>query len=71
MMHFNAKTATVNHIDGELHVEFVTVKGKQVIGVLADGAGDQFLNDVEDAVLELTDYQDRGAAGPWDPGAAA
>jgi len=34
-MHFNAKTATVNCIDGELHVEFLTAKGKQVTGVLA------------------------------------
>lgn len=70
-MHFNAKTATVNCIDGELHVEFLTVKGKQVIGVLADGAGEQFLNDVEDAVLEQQHAHDRGAAGPWDPGRAA
>lgn len=71
MMHFNAKTATVNHIDGELHIEFVTVKGKQVIGVLDDGAGEQFLNDVEDAVLEQSHFNDRGAAGPWDGGRAA
>lgn len=71
MMHFNAKTATVNHIDGELHVEFMTVKGKQVIGVLADDAGEQFLNDVEDALLEQSHYRDRGAAGPWDGGRAA
>lgn len=70
MMHFNAQTATVNHIQGELHVEFVTVKGKHVTGVLADGAGVQFLNDVEDAVLEQGHYRDRGAAGPWDRGAA-
>lgn len=66
-----AKLQTVTHIDGELHAEFVTVKGKQIIVILADDAGEQFLTDVEDAVLELTDYQDRGAAGPWDPGAAA
>ena len=71
MMHFNAKTATVNCIDGELHVEFLTVNGKQVTGVLADGAGEQFLNDVEDALLELQHAQDRGAAGPWDRGRAA
>lgn len=71
MMHFTAKTATVNHINGELHVEFVTVKGKQVIGVLADGAGEQFLNDVEDAVLEQSHFNDRGAAFPRDPGRAA
>ncbi|MBM6588812.1 hypothetical protein [Brevibacterium sp. RIT 803] len=70
MMHFNAKTATVNHINGELHVEFTTIKGKQVIGVLADGAGAQFLNDVEDAVLEQSHYRDRGAAFPLDRGAA-
>lgn len=70
MMHFSAKTATVNHINGELHVEFMTVKGKQVIGVLADGTGGQFLNDVEDAVLELSHYRDRGAAFPLDRGAA-
>lgn len=70
MMHFNAKTATVNHIQGELHVEFMTVKGKQVIGVLADDAGEQFLNDVEDAVLEQEHYRDRGAAFPLDRGAA-
>ncbi|MCI4012343.1 hypothetical protein [Brevibacterium sp. ZH18] len=70
MMHFNAKTATVNHINGQLHVEFVTVKGKQVTGVLADGAGEQFLNDVEDAVLEQSHYRDRGAAFPLDRGAA-
>lgn len=71
MMHFNAKTATVNCIDGELHVEFLTAKGKQVTGVLADGAGEQFLNDVEDALLEQQHAHDRGAAGPWDRGRAA
>lgn len=70
MMHFNAKTATVNHIQGELHVEFMTVKGKQVIGVLADDAGEQFLNDAEDAVLEQSHYRDVGAAFPLDKGAA-
>lgn len=71
MMHFNAKTATVNCIDGELHVEFLTVKGKQVTGVLADGAGEQFLNDVEDAVLEQGHAKNKGAAGPWGRGRAA
>lgn len=62
MMHFNAKTATVNCIDGELHVEFITVKGKQVIGVLADGAGEKFLTDVEDAVLEQEHARSTGNA---------
>ncbi|MFE1082481.1 hypothetical protein [Brevibacterium sediminis] len=71
MMHFNAKTATVNCINGELHVEFLTVKGKQVTGVLANDAGEQFLNDVEDALLEQQHAHDRGAAGPWDRGRAA
>ena len=71
MMHFNAKSATVNCIGGELHVEFMTVKGKQVIGVLPDGAGEQFLNDLEDALLEQEHAKDRGAAGPWDRGRAA
>lgn len=71
MMHFHAKTATVNCINGELHVEFTTTKGKQVTGVLADDAGEQFLNDVEDAVLDQQHHRDKGAAGPWDPGRAA
>lgn len=61
-MHFNAKTATVNCINGELHVEFLTVKGKQVTGVLADGAGEQFLNDTEDALLEQGHSRQLGAA---------
>ncbi|WP_240373130.1 hypothetical protein [Brevibacterium zhoupengii] len=66
-----AKLQTVTHIDGELHAEFVTVKGKQIIVILADDAGEQFLTDVEDAVLEQSHYRDRGAAFPLDPGSAA
>lgn len=67
----NAKTATANHINGEVHLEYVTDKNDKFIVVLRDGAGEQFLNDVEDAVLEQQHAHDRGAAGPWDRGRAA
>lgn len=65
-----AKLQTVTHINGELHAEFVTVKGKQIIVILADDAGEQFLTDVEDAVLEQSHFNNRGAAFPLDRGAA-
>ena len=64
-------TATANHIDGRIHVEFQTAKGKQTFVLLPAGAEQQFLNDVEDAVLDQQHHRDKGAAGPWDPGAAA
>lgn len=63
-------TATANHINGRVHVEFQTAKGKQTFVVLPAGAEQQFLTDVEDAVLEQEHHLDRGAAGPWDRGAA-
>lgn len=66
-----AKTSTANHINGEVHLEYVTDKDEQFVVILRDGTELQYQEDVEDAVLEQEHARDRGAAFPRDPGRAA
>lgn len=71
-MHLRAKTITANHCsDGLVHIEAETTKGQLVDIELEVPQGPDFRDAVEDAVLEQEHALDRGAAGPWDPGAAA
>lgn len=70
-MHVHVGTITANYCtDGYAHVEVRTVNGKSVDIPLPQGSEEQFLNDLEDALVELRDARDKGAAGPWDRGAA-
>lgn len=78
MMHFTAKTATANFIKkmNTIDLEFTTVTGYQVVVSLPAGIeahlleGDEHGGSLEDAALEAEYHRDRGAAGPWDRGAA-
>lgn len=78
MKHFTAKTATANYIPtvNVIDLEFTTVTGDQVIVSLPAGIeahlleGNEDQGSLEDACLEANYRRDRGAAGPWDRGAA-
>ncbi|MCD1287299.1 MULTISPECIES: hypothetical protein [unclassified Brevibacterium] len=71
MMLIHVGTITANYCtDSFVHVEVRTVNGKSVDITLPAGTEEQFLNDLEDALVEMRDAKDKGAAFRLDRGAA-
>lgn len=71
MMQVHVGAITANYCtDGYAHIEVRTVNGKSVDITLPEGTEEQFLNDLEDALVEMRDAKDKGAAFPLDRGAA-